>query len=105
MCEASLGKTLQPPKGGQMLPAGCTLSEAGMLYKGVPVRDMIALPVHVAAILIGRSRWTVWRAIASGKLKVQGRTVLRSELERWLSGLEAPKRRGRPRKTLTPATP
>ena len=87
------------------LPRGMTVRDGVTYYNDIPVRDMIALPVHVAAILIGRTRWTLWRAIASGKLKVQGRTVLRSELERWLSGLEAPKRRARPRKTLTLATP
>src|SRR5437867_8175899 len=89
---------------GPDLPRGVTLGADGktLFLDGIPLDSMIALPLHIAARLARVTRQTMWRAIAAGKLRVNGRRVLRSELERWLSGAELPKRRGRPRKTEVP---
>ena len=76
-----------------------------LVYRGLPVSQMLAYPIQLVGLLIGRSRYTIWRAIAAGHLRVtKERTVLRTELERWLTVEPAPKRRGRPCKIQTPAT-
>ena len=89
---------------GLKAPLGVTCLNGEYFYRGAPIREMIGFPVHLAGWLVGVSRATIWRAIASGQLRANNRMVSRAELDRWLSGAEAPvpKRRGRPRKSLLP---
>jgi len=102
MSEETVERAEKTPPPGKGWPAGLALEGGILCYRGVPVRDMIALPIRIAAFLIGRDRSTLWRAIAAGHLRSKNRMILRSEIDRWLSGAEAHRRPGRPRKSATP---
>jgi hypothetical protein len=85
---------------GLKAPLGVTCLNGEYFYRGAPIREMLAFPVHVAAWLSGISRTTVWREIASGRLRANNHRVSRTELERWHpapnrpSAAAAPENRG-----------
>jgi excisionase family DNA binding protein len=62
-----------------------------------PSVKRIALTAEEAATVAGVCRDTIYRAIARGKLRaaknLRHKRILRSELDRWLSGEPVPTRR------------
>jgi hypothetical protein len=68
---------------------GLSISDNRMIYRGVPVREMMAYPIPLFAKLIGRSRQYVWKEITLGRLRVKNRLISRAEAEHWLSPEES----------------
>lgn len=68
---------------------GCTL-----FHRGIPVRDMLAFPSELAALLIGISSVTLRREVARGKLfRTSFKTIPRDELLRYLRDELKPRKR------------
>jgi hypothetical protein len=56
-----------------------------LMWRGIPVGDMLAFPSGLAARLIGVSRSTFWRDVKLGKIRQQRHgLVTRDELLRYL---------------------
>jgi predicted site-specific integrase-resolvase len=57
-----------------------------MIWKGIPVREMLAYPLTVVQQLLGVSRTTLWREIRLGRLKTTTlKRIPKFELERYLA--------------------
>lgn len=54
-----------------------------LLYRDVLVSEMLAYPITLAALLIGKSRGTIWRATARGDLHSRNGLISRVELDRY----------------------
>lgn len=62
-----------------------------LIFRGVPVREMLAYPIQIAAVLLGISYWTLRRQVQLGWLRQSPRAMIsRAELLRYLeAGLPA----------------
>ncbi len=70
----------------QTLPDRATiLDQTTLLWHGVPVREMLAYPLPLVALLLGVHRQTIYREIARGRLtRTPLGLVSRDELARYL---------------------
>jgi hypothetical protein len=63
-----------------------TTENGVLLYKGTPVRDMVALPLRVAAKIIGISETTLYKEIGLKRLRTTSlKLIPRTELDRYLT--------------------
>jgi hypothetical protein len=63
-----------------------TRRQGVLLWKGAPVRDMVAVPTLVAAHLLGISRTQLYYEVLEGRLKqTRSKTISRQEIERYLA--------------------
>jgi hypothetical protein len=57
-----------------------------LMWKGVPVREMLAVPLAIACKLLGMGRTSLWKEISLGRIrKTPMNTIPRTELERYLA--------------------
>lgn len=61
-----------------------------LLYHGVPTTEMLAYPIQLAALLIGKGRGTIWRAKVRGDLASKNGLISRSELLRYTGATASP---------------
>lgn len=63
-----------------------------LIFRGVPVKEMLAYPIALAAVLVGKSYWTLRREVHLGRLhQSPGAVIAREELDRYLlAGRPAP---------------
>jgi len=62
------------------------VENGALLYQGIPVDEMLAYPVWLAARRAGCSYDTIWRARRNGQLKANAFGLIpRAELLRWLN--------------------
>lgn len=66
-----------------------------LLFRGVPVGDMLAFPVGLAAQLMGVCYNTLWREVKRKRIKMTPlKLIPRAELDRYLAAeAETPKRK------------
>jgi hypothetical protein len=65
---------------------GLTRGPQGLLWRGAPVAEMLAVPLPVAAVLLGISRATLYRQVGLGYLrKTPQNTISRRELDRYVN--------------------
>lgn len=58
--------------------------ESGRLvFRGIQVSEMLAYPITLAALLIGKSRGTIWRATARGDLASKNGLVSKEALQQY----------------------
>jgi len=61
-----------------------------LMWKGVPVREMLAVPLAVACQLLGIGRTSLWKEISIGRIrKTPLNTIAKAELERYLEAVSA----------------
>ena len=60
------------------------------MWKGVPFREMLAVPLAVARQLLGIGRTSLWKEISLGRIrKTPLNTIPKTELERYLAEVSA----------------
>ncbi len=71
---------------------GLTRENGVLIYHGIPVKDMLAFPLQLAAMLLGLGYTTFWKEIKLGHIRVGPRKLVsRAELKRYSeSQLPAP---------------
>lgn len=68
------------------LPVQEKIDSSPLIYNGVPVREMVAFPLKLAALIVGKEYKFVYRKVRSGDLKMSpGKLISRVELERFLT--------------------
>ncbi len=64
---------------------GLTRENGALVYQGILVREMLAYPLGLAALLVGLSYTTFWKEVKLGRIRVTPRKLVsRAELERYL---------------------
>jgi predicted DNA-binding transcriptional regulator AlpA len=80
-------RSIAQPASSSNPPAEAAQStEQILVWKGVPVREMLAVPLDVACQLLGIGRTSLWKEMKLGRIrKTRLNTVPRSEIDRWLA--------------------
>ena len=57
-----------------------------LLFRGVPIDQMLSYPLAVAALVLGVSYTSLWRKVSLGHLSMSaGKLISRSEIDRYLA--------------------
>jgi len=62
---------------------GLTWENGSLFFRGMPVEAMRSYPLGVAAALLGIGYTSFWKLVKLGRIRVDGRRVFRSELDRY----------------------